>query len=93
MIPTSKRRKKKVTARQTPPTAPTPAPASARHGSRARPWAGWPIAVVGLISFLVGNIGARTGVVALPFDPHHIFAQFGGGLLAIIGLVIATGGS
>ncbi len=40
--------------------------------------------------FLAGNIGARTGIVILPFDPHHVIAQFGGALLAIVGLMIAT---
>jgi hypothetical protein len=48
---------------------------------------------IGGVLFLIGNIGARTGVVALPFDPHHIIAQFGGGLVAIVGLMVATGGS
>jgi hypothetical protein len=41
--------------------------------------------------FLAGNIGARTGLTILPFDPHHVIAQFGGALAAIVGLLIATG--
>ncbi|MEP6973789.1 MAG: hypothetical protein ABI869_06575 [Actinomycetota bacterium] len=64
-----------------------------RKTNRARSWIGWSMVVVGLVVFLIGNIGARTGVVALPFDPHHVFAQLGGGLIAIIGLMVATWGS
>ena len=52
---------------------------------------GWPLCFAGLGLFLAGNIGARTGIVILPFDPHHVIAQFGGAAVAIAGLVIATG--
>jgi hypothetical protein len=52
---------------------------------------GWPLCAIGGVLFLLGNIGARTGFVFLPFDPHHVIAQFGGGLLMIIGLLWATG--
>ena len=41
--------------------------------------------------FLVGNIGARTGITLLPFDPHHVIAQFGGAGVALVGLIWATG--
>jgi hypothetical protein len=30
------------------------------------------------VLFLLGNIGARSGIVLLPFDRHHVIAQFGG---------------
>jgi hypothetical protein len=40
---------------------------------------------------LLANIGARTGIVFLPFDQHHVIAQFGGAVLGIIGLLWATG--
>jgi hypothetical protein len=40
---------------------------------------------------LLGNIGARTGIVFLPFDPHHVIGQFGGAILGIVGLIWATG--
>jgi len=40
--------------------------------------------------FLVGNIGARTGLTILPFDPHHMWIQIGGGVLAITGTLWAT---
>lgn len=51
---------------------------------------GWLVALIGLVLLLVGNIGARTGLVALPGDPHHVFSQFGGGVLGIIGVMVAT---
>jgi uncharacterized membrane protein YfcA len=49
--------------------------------------------VLGLVLFLVGNIGARTGLVILRFDPPHVYTQLGGAVLAIVGLSFATGGS
>ena len=52
---------------------------------------GWPLCAIGGILFLLGNIGARTGIIFLPSDPHHVIAQFGGGLLLIVGLLWATG--
>ena len=58
-----------------------------------RSWIGWSMVAIGLVLFLIGNIGARTGLVALPLDPHHVYSQLGGGLMAIIGLTVATGGS
>jgi hypothetical protein len=63
-----------------------------RKNRTVRAWVGWSMVAVGGASFLIGNIGARTGVIALPFDPHHVITQFGGGLIAVIGLSIATGG-
>jgi hypothetical protein len=64
--------------------------------SRKRTWRqriGWPLAVAGLVLFLVGNIGARTGLTILRFDPHHMIAQFGGALVGAAGVLIATGGT
>lgn len=52
---------------------------------------GWTTVAVGAALFIVGSVGARTGVVVLPFDPHHIFSQVGGAALAIIGLTWALG--
>jgi hypothetical protein len=43
------------------------------------------------VLFLLGNIGARSGIVFLPFDRHHVIAQFGGALIGIAGLIWATG--
>jgi hypothetical protein len=51
----------------------------------------WPLCAIGGVLFLLGNIGARTGIVFLPFDPHHVIGQFGGAILGIIGLIWATG--
>lgn len=65
------------------------------HSARPRPSLrrrlGWPLCAVGGVLFLLGNIGARTGIVFLPFDPHHMIAQLGGAILLIIGLLWATG--
>ena len=66
-------------------------PTSKRRRKRpVRSWVGWSMVALGGLSFLVGNIGARTGAIAIPFDPHHVFAQFGGAILAIAGLIVAT---
>ncbi len=57
------------------------------------PWRkrlGWAMLVVGAVLFLGGQIGARTGLVFLPFDPHHFLAQLVGGLVALNGLIWAT---
>lgn len=32
----------------------------------------WTAVPLGVVLFLIGQIGARTGVIALPFDPHHL---------------------
>jgi hypothetical protein len=68
-----------------------PEPESVRKRRSLRRRLGWPLCAIGGVLFLLGNIGARTGIVFLPFDPHHVIAQFGGGLLLIIGLLWATG--
>jgi len=52
---------------------------------------GWPLCALGGVLFLLGNIGARSGMVFLPFDRHHVIAQFGGALIGIAGLIWATG--
>lgn len=41
---------------------------------------------VGAVLLLLGQVGARTGVVALPGDPHHVFTQVLGGALLLWGL-------
>lgn len=68
-----------------------PEPPSVHQRRSLRRRLGWPLCAIGGILFLLGNIGARTGIVFLPFDPHHVIAQFGGGLLLIVGLLWATG--
>ncbi len=98
-MPVSKRRRLPVRRkphRPTPsqPTQPQPTPPATRKPERVwRKRIGWIMVAVGLPMFLIGNIGARTGVVTLPFDPHHVIAQLGGALVAIVGLMAATGGT
>lgn len=52
---------------------------------------GWVLAVVGGIAFIVGNIGARTGMAFFPFDPHHTYTQIGGAIVGMTGLMWALG--
>ena len=85
MIPKSKGRRSPGNASTRPPE---PSFVHQRRPLRRR--FGWPLCTIGGIVFLLGNIGARTGIVFLPFDPHHVIAQFGGGLLLIVGLLWAT---
>jgi hypothetical protein len=90
----------KSRGRKTHPRSPSERPAQpvrpappVRPGLRASRWRkriGWPLCAVGGVLFLLGNIGARTGIAFLPFDPHHVFEQFGGGLIGILGLLWAT---
>lgn len=47
----------------------------------------WTAVPVGVALFLVGQIGARTGVIALPFDPHHLLTQILGGIVLLYGLM------
>jgi len=68
-----------------------PEPPSVGERRSLRRRFGWPLCAIGGVLFLLGTIGARTGIVFLPFDPHHVIAQFGGALLLIIGLLWATG--
>lgn len=88
-MPKSKTRKK---ARSAPPE-------SKREELRARgrpAWlgkTGWAIAIFGVLMFLVGNIGARTGVTFLPFDPHHVGTQLLGAVVIAVGFSVATGGT
>ena len=50
---------------------------------------GWIVAVIGLVTFVGGNIGARVGFDFVPFDPHHVYAQLGGAVIAIVGVMWA----
>lgn len=63
------------------------------RASAARIWRkriGWGLAVLGLLLFISGNLGARLGIVVLPFDQHHAIGQFGGAILGLIGVSVAT---
>lgn len=86
-MPVSKRSPRRRKSRRPPPPAAPPAK------RLRRPWPkplGWALVAVGSVLFLMGQIGARTGIVFLTFDGHHFFEQFGGGLIAIFGLIKAT---
>lgn len=48
---------------------------------------GWAMVILGVALFLMGQIGARTGFVLLPFDQHHVLSQVAGFFLAIQGLI------
>ncbi len=58
-----------------------------RQGRDWRQRLALPLIIVGAILFIAGQVGARTGLISLPFDPHHLFAQWGGALVAITGLM------
>ena len=47
------------------------------------------LAWIGGILFVLGNIGARAGWVIFPFDRHHVFSQFGGMVVLVIGIALA----
>ncbi len=51
---------------------------------------GWALAVLGLVLFLSGSLGASLGIVILPFDQHHVIGQFGGIVVAVVGVNVAT---
>ena len=79
-MPASKRRRRQGSRRSPPPRPSRPRPQWRRRLA-------WPLVILGAVLFLAGNIGARTGIVMLPFDRHHVFEQFGGALLAVLGLI------
>ncbi len=66
------------------------APPTRKRSRRLQTRVGWSLAIAGGILFLLGNIGARTGIVFLPFDPHHVFGQVGGAIIGLIGILVAT---
>lgn len=81
---------RKASRRKLRPQASHPSPQLRRARTDWRKRLGWPLVVAGSILFLGGQIGARTGLVFLPFDTHHLLAQWGGALLAVTGLIWAT---
>ena len=69
-------------------TPPTPI---AQPGS---PWwsrLAWPVAIVGGIVFVIGWVGAQTGAIAIPFDPHHALSQVVGFGLVFVGIRLGSG--
>jgi len=87
-MPKSKRGARGRAATRTPAhrsTSPEQSPAR-RSRLRGNRWVILPLIIGGIVLFLMGNIGARTGIVLLPFDPHHVLAQFGGAAIFVLGL-------
>lgn len=41
---------------------------------------------LGALLVILGQVGARTGWISIPFDPHHIIAQVAGFALLVFGL-------
>ena len=71
-MPKSRGRKthaRSSSARPAQTVRPVPPVRRTRPVSRWRRRIGWPLCAVGGVLFLLGNIGARTGIVFLPFDP------------------------
>ena len=88
-MPKSKRSRRRAVTTAT-PRSPIPKASSRGHKRRIRGnrWVTLPLLIGGIVLFLMGNIGARTGIVLLPFDPHHVIAQFGGAALVVVGLML-----
>lgn len=61
-----------------------------RRGGSLRRRLGWLLAAIGALAFVASYLGALSGVTVLPFDDHHVIGQFGGGALAVLGVVAAT---
>jgi hypothetical protein len=59
-----------------------------RSRLRGNRWVTLPLIIVGSVLFISGNIGARAGVVILPFDPHHLIGQLGGAIMLVLGLML-----
>ena len=57
---------------------------------RVRRRLGWPLCALGVALFVATYVANLAGTVLLPFDPHHLIGQLGGGALAFIGLIWAT---
>ena len=70
--------KRRVTGQQGTQAQPLPARTTERYTpplpiiQPRRPWwsrLAWPVAILGIIVFVVGWIGAKGGAIAIPFDP------------------------
>ena len=51
----------------------------------------WPVAILGLIVFVIGWVGAKSGAIAIPFDPHHALSQLVGFGLVFVGIRLGGG--
>lgn len=63
-------------------------PERRRRDRSARERIGWTLAVAGALLFVVTNIGARTGLAVLPFDPHHFIGQALGAAFGLLGMIL-----
>lgn len=70
------------------PARPTPAnPPSKRPAARERDRLIFLTAApIGLLLLVLGQVGARTGVMLFSFDQHHLITQLVGALLLLWGL-------
>lgn len=87
-MPKSKPSARRRAAARRPAGGPQGQSRSRRFRIRGNRWVTLPLIIGGLALFLMGNIGARTGIVFIPLDPHHIVEQFGGALLFFAGLML-----
>ena len=92
--------KRRVTGQQGTQAQPLPARTTERYTPPVpiiqprRPWwsrLAWPVAILGIIVFVVGWVGAKSGVIAIPFDPHHVLSQFVGFGLVFVGVRLGSG--
>ena len=85
-MPKSKRSShRRAMLKRTPSKGPPPLRRSRLRGNR---WVTLPLIIGGSVLFISGAIGARAGIVFLPFDPHHLIGQFGGPLMVLAGLML-----
>ena len=92
---------KRRTTGSTPSNVAVPRPATNQGyapptilAARRRPWwsrLGWPLAILGLIVFVVGWVGAQTGAIAVPGDRHHVLSQVVGFGLVFVGIRLGSG--
>jgi hypothetical protein len=71
-----------------PELSPTSTPSRRKRRIRENRWVALPLLIAGAVLFLMGNIGARTGIHFVPFDPHHVIEQLGGAGLFFVGLML-----
>lgn len=77
------------------PQPPSPSTMIAPQSAVAPPSAGrrllaWTVSLSGIAVFVVGWIGAQTGVIAMPGDRHHVVSQFAGFALFFVGVRIGS---
>ena len=69
---------------------PQPVKVRLRRTPQPRTVVGLVVVFVGLALFLAANIGATTGLVKIPGDPHHARGQFVGMTLIFVGIGVAS---